>query len=898
MRTPSLVSACPSPRTLVRTILLAAAAVGLGSALDLRDARAVSAPMVVDPIIQSWVNEVSVDSLFAYETQLVTYDRRNTASDTTAVNGIGAARNWLQATFRDISARNGGRLDGGWFEFESTVCTVPRTHRNVLATLPGTSTPERFFMVGGHMDSRTVGICDLTSLQAGANDDGSGVVAMLEMARILADEDLEQSVAFQCFTGEEQSLLGSAAYAGWARAHGVDIVAMLNNDIIGNVNGCPDSPSCGGGQPTDVDSTSVRAFAGDPATGLSRQLTRLAKRVGEAYVPSMTVHLQSTIDRPGRGSDHISFYNAGFPSMRFIETLEFTGQQHNGNDRIEFMEFPYFARNVKINLALLSNLAQAPATPANVRVFDSGTGGSIRVEWDPLSGVPDLAGYRVAYRFTQEPDSLDYADVVDAGSGTSLVISGLSNEVELAVSVGAYDTAGHESIFSEERLVTPGVAPHMPQRFTAWSKSDRVQLAWLTQELDLTRIRILRATSSLGPFTQIDSVAANVSTYQDLGLAANTYYYYRIQSLDATGLTSPLTAIDEGRRVSHQAGIYIVDATRNGAGGPGDPSDAQVDAFYESLLAGFPILDRYDWQTQHDTGGDQLTDADLSRFRTVVLHTDRQNSTIAADSTELRQFLDSGGQLWVGGWELRRSLGRAAFNPAGFKPASFMATKLKVDSLRTAAATEVDMNGANSLQSGYPTLNIDLAKWPFSGGNLGTQDGVVGGLLDPFSAVPLYSYRSTAIPPGPQNGRINGWKYPAVEPSVYVTDFPLYFFESTSARNLATIVMNEFGYGSTAVEPIFDHEIGYQLSWRPNPTPGNAELWFHLPTRGPVDLRIIDVQGREVRRLIGGAMIPSGWNHIAWDGHDGRGRDVASGVYYARFSAGGSTQHRSLTLLR
>lgn len=126
----------------------------------------------------------------------------------------------------------------------------------------------------------------------------------------------------------------------------------------------------------------------------------------------------------------------------------------------------------------------------------------------------------------------------------------------------------------------------MPQRFTAWSKSDRVQLAWLTQELDLTQIRILRATSSLGPFTQIDSVAANVSTYQYLGLTANTYYYYRIQSLDATGLTSPL-AIDEGRRVSHQAGIYIVDATRNGAGGPGDPSDAQVDAFYESLLAGF-----------------------------------------------------------------------------------------------------------------------------------------------------------------------------------------------------------------------------------------------------------------------------------------------------------------------
>lgn len=861
-------------------------------------ALAVSAPMVVDPAIASLVSQVSTDTLLSYETNLVVFNRRNTASDTSSANGIGAARNWIQSRLRNISARNGGNLQSGWFEFTATVCATPRLNRNVLATLPGTQTPDRVFMVGGHMDSRTVNICDVTTLQAGANDDGSGVVAAMEMARILAGQSLESTVAFQAFTGEEQSLLGSAAYAAWARAHDVDIVAMINNDIIGNVNGCPDSPSCGGGSPTDVDSTSVRAFAGDPATGLSRQLTRLAKRAGEAYVPSMTVHLQAAIDRPGRGSDHISFYNAGFPSMRFIETLEYTGRQHNSADQIQFMDFDYLTRNTRINLALLTNLAQAPPTPSNVRVFDRGTGGSIRVDWDALSGVADLAGYRVAYRFTTSGDTLGYSDVLDAGNATSFVVNGLSDDVEIAVSVGAYDTQGHESLYSEERLVTAGTGPHIPQNFSAWSKTDRVQLDWRTQELDLARIRIFRSTSPLGPFAKIDSVAASSSSYQDLAVAPSTYYYYRIQSVDLGGLESPNTATDEGRRITHQVGIYLIDATKNGAGGSGDPNDTQVDQFYEALLTGYPVLDRYDWQALHDGTGDLLSDADLSRYKTVLLHSDRQLSTIAADSTELRQFVASGGQLWVSGWELRRSLGAAAFNPQDFKPASFVSSVLRADSLRTSAATELDYAGATPLQFGYPVLTVDPVKWPFSGGNLQNQDVALGGLINPFETTPIYAYRSSAAPPSPNHGRVDGWKYPAVSPKVVVTDFPLYFMNATAARSLADITLHEFGYGASAIEPVFNFEPRFELTSRPNPSPGASELWFHLPQHGEVNLRIIDVTGRQVRRLLARAEIGAGWNHLLWDGRDGGGREVASGMYFAVLDSGAERARRAITILR
>lgn len=884
----------PSLRAFVRvtlvsaTVMLNSAAVMLisAAALGLSPSGAVaggapSAPMMVDPTISAWLTEVSPDTMAAWDQKLVGYVTRHTNSDTVSSTvGIGAARRWVHSKFQDFSSQNGGALEPSYFDFTATICSQTKSHRNVLATLPGQLTPERIFMMGGHLDSRNVDLCNSTIGSPGANDDATGVIAAMEIARIITSSSFDATIAFQAFTSEEQSLTGSTAYATWARDQGLQIVGMLNNDIIGNINGCPDSPSCGGGQPTDADSTSVRCYSGGPSTSASRQLSRLSKRVAEAYAPEMTMHLYPMIDRAGRGGDHISFYNAGYPSVRFIETLEFTGRQHNSLDLIQFMNFEYMARNVRINLALVANLAQAPPTPTGIEVFDVGDGSSVFTRWSPVTGTPDLAGYRVAWRNSVSGDTLFYSDVLDAGASTEFTITGLTPEVEIFVSVGAYDTGGHESIYSTERLVTPGVAPHMPKLFSVSSSASQIQLSWAPpQEQDLVRHRIFRSLEPVNNFAQVDSVGPNVTNWLDPSAAPGLFYYYKLQSVDVTALASPFTAVDKGRLYQPQNGLLLVDASKDGGGGLGNPTDLEVDNYYETLLAGFPILDRWDWNTQL-TNGVILTDADMGRYRAVVIHCDRTAGTIKADSTEIRQYVASGGRVWISGWELRKSLGNGVSATQYFAPGRFMHDVCHVDTVRTAGNTENDYIGSDPLSIEYPALTVDTAKWPFNSGKLNTMDAFPGGPLFPEQSVSIYTYNSSLGAGGPNHGRVNGLKYPAVSPKFFLTDFPLYFMNGTASRNLTVQIMHEFGFGTSAVDESIPSTALLLAPSRPNPFSRTTTLRFRLPSAERVELRIVDVSGRVVRRLLNEARQP-GWNSIEWDGRDDRGRAVRSGVYFS-----------------
>lgn len=879
------------------TVAAALPAFAAGGASSTRHG-GVSAPMVVDPTISAMCAQVSADSLLAWDQILVGFNTRNTVSDTvSSTAGIGAARRWVKSKFRQLSNRNGGLLQTSYYRFNATVCMQNGSHRNVLATLPGAMDASRIIMLGGHLDSRNVDLCDPNVFAPGANDDASGVLAELEIARIASGAPFDATVILQAFTGEEQSLVGSGSYAQWARAHDIDIVAMLTNDIIGNVHGCPGSPNCGGGQPTDTDSTSVRCFSGGPATGSSRQLARLAKRVAEAYVPAMQVHLQPAIDRPGRGSDHISFYDAGYTSLRFIETLEYTPRQHTSQDLIAFMDFDYLAKNVKINLAVLANLADAPPTPTGLQVFDVGTGGTIRAQWSPLTGIADLAGYRVAWRNADTGDTLYYADVLDAGNTTTYTVSGLANDVPILVSVGAYDQEGHEGIYSNEIAVTPGLAPHAPQGFTVWSKTNQIQLLWKpAQELDLAKHRIFRSLDPVNNFTQVDSLPVGVDTWVDPAAQPGIFYYYRVRSVDQSGLVSAPTAADKGRLVQPQFGILIVDATRDGAGGTGNPTDAQVDAYYESLLLGFPVLDRWDWNTQF-ANGVIITDADLSRYRAVLVHCDRQLGTIRADTTEIRQYLSSGGRLWISGWEMSFNLGGVDGATLSFPDGTFMHDYCHVDSIRTAAPAETDFEAATSMQSEYPTLAVDTAKWPFNGGHLISMDGFLGAPLFPEQTVSIYKYDSFDF--GPNHNLVNGLKYPAVSPKVFFTDLPLYFMNATGSRNLAVQVMKEFGFGGSDVGDFEAERGALELAAsRPNPFLGSTSLRFRLASEDRVTLRVVDVQGRIVRTLLDRAIRPAGWNQLDWDGRDAQGRDLQSGVYYVLAESHMGKASRSVTILR
>lgn len=883
--------ACPAARAVrgrVRNILLAGCLGLLGVHSAIGRTEAAPEPVALDPAITAIVSQVSRDSLFSHVQTLQAFHTRNTASDTVSTTtGIGAARRWVHDHFGSNSG-----VAADYFDWDGEICTVDRTNRSVLGTMTGSLHPDRFLVVGAHLDSRTTDTCNLTAFAPGANDDASGVGCLLELARLVSTLEPERTIVLQAFTGEEQGLAGSTAFAREAHLSGMQIDAMINNDIIGNIDGCPGEPDCNNGPTTHEDSLSIRVFSDGPNTSAARQLARLNKLIGEAYVDEMTVHMIPLLDRAGRGGDHIPFDQFGFPAVRFIETLEYTLQQHNAADLIGQMEFSYFQRNVMINTAVLANLALAPLTPTGVQVYDLGTGGGIRAEWDPVSG--DVAGYRVAYRYVDQGDTLFYADIVDAGTSLSFDVTGLSDDVPLAVSVSAYDAEGHESVFSTEGLVTPGIAPHLVPGVAVISKPDRIRLEWNEpQELDLTRFRIYRSLNPVSGFSVRDSVSAGTNFYDDVTAQAGVPYYYKVSSVDVTGLESPLTPSDKGLRRAPQYGILLVDATRDGNGGIGSPSDSQADAYYTTLFAGRPVLGTWDFPAQL-AAGVLLTDADMGQYRTVWIHSDLRNGKIAADSLEIRQYLDNGGQVFLGGWGLEAtfsgSLTEFGIYPAG----TFFHDVLKADSLRTALGTESDFRGAVPLVGGYPNLLVDATKYPFSGGNLTFMDALVGAPLP--GGTPIYEYDSSFVPPGASDGLVNGVRIGSGPAQVIWATIPLYFMQQAGASAFVNRALIDFGYGTTdAPEP--DALAQISLGVAPNPFSSRTELSFALPRAEDVSIGIYDVAGRLVRELSNGRF-DAGDHTVIWDGENGRGDRMPASVYFAGLRVGDRWITREITILR
>src|SRR4026208_670236 len=138
-----------------------------------------------DPMIVKMVNEVSKDSLASYVKKMVSFGTRNTLSTQTDPNrGIGAARNWALSRFNEFSKQSGGRLTA---IIDTT--TLQKGRRvdttlllgNVMATLKGTDpNDKRIFLISGHLDNMRSNVMDRVGDAPGANDDASGVAAVME----------------------------------------------------------------------------------------------------------------------------------------------------------------------------------------------------------------------------------------------------------------------------------------------------------------------------------------------------------------------------------------------------------------------------------------------------------------------------------------------------------------------------------------------------------------------------------------------------------------------------------------------------------------------------------------------------------------------------------------------
>jgi Zn-dependent M28 family amino/carboxypeptidase len=387
-------------------------------------AGALMAPPAFDPRLYEIASAPSAERIERDIRKLVSFGTRHTLSDTVSqTRGIGAARRWLKAEFDAISKACGGCLEvvyqrnlvkagpGSRYPVDTWVV-------NVLAIQRGTSHPNNYVIMSGDIDSRVSDVLDGKSESPGANDNSSGVAGTLEAARVLSRYRFPKTIVYAQLSGEEQGLTGGQHLAQLALDEGWTVEAVLNNDMIGNIegiNGTIDNRTFRiFSEPTKYTETdrerAARRTTGGEVDGPSRQVARYVERVTRQYLPELNPRMIYRLDRFGRGGHHRPFNDLGFPGIRIMEMNEHYHRQHQDlrteggiayGDVIEGVDFEYAAKLTGVNAITLAALASAPPAPEGVRIRGA-VSPSTTLSWSRVDS-PELLGYRIYWRDTTEP---------------------------------------------------------------------------------------------------------------------------------------------------------------------------------------------------------------------------------------------------------------------------------------------------------------------------------------------------------------------------------------------------------------------------------------------------------------------------------------------------------------
>lgn len=369
----------------------------------------------VDPRIAAMVNAVSAADLREFDTRLVGFGTRNDFSDDlhSPARGVFAARDWIRSQFEEIAKSSDGRMTVALDTF-----THPKTERtprevvesSVIATLKGDE-PGPTYVMSSHYDDCDGKCTDGRGVAPGADDNGSGTSAVIEAAKVMARTRFRGTIIFATFDGEELGLWGAEHFANGLKANGTNVVADLNNDIIGTPNSSADANE------VRIFSEALPANAKDATVNLlgsendspSREIARFVKATGERYVTPMHGLLIYRADRFLRGGDQEMFTAAGFPAIRFVEVHEDFQHQHQDvrkeggvqyGDLPQYLDFNYLARVTKMNVAALAALALGPDQPRQVELVTQHLTNDSTLRWKPAPGASE---YEVVWRETSSP---------------------------------------------------------------------------------------------------------------------------------------------------------------------------------------------------------------------------------------------------------------------------------------------------------------------------------------------------------------------------------------------------------------------------------------------------------------------------------------------------------------
>lgn len=396
-------------------------------------------PSRPDATLLSLMNQVDADRLYVTIDSLVGMrTRRVNSGGAGSGHGIDSAAEYVLGQFnaiRDASYQNSFSVLTQ--DFTISWDDTQSTGKNIIGVMQGSDVGAGVYILGAHYDSISYNFTDSGAYAPGANDDASGMAALLEVARIMSQRRHRATVMFVAFSAEEIQRKGSLAFVSdYIKANNITVNGMLNMDIIGSSTG-PDG---------DINDHEIRLFSADPNDSGSRQLARALNLVAVRHVPEMKIVVQGAVDRQGRYSDHMSFSDVGYPAVRFTEVLEDVSRQHSDRDTIDDVQATYLVRATQTILACLTSLGDGPPPPQNISLR-ANSDGTRTLVWEP---APGASAYVVALR---RPDGLIYSDYFET-SDHSVTWEGFVASRYTALAIGSEDANGLMGPMSIEYAIT------------------------------------------------------------------------------------------------------------------------------------------------------------------------------------------------------------------------------------------------------------------------------------------------------------------------------------------------------------------------------------------------------------------------------------------------------------
>jgi hypothetical protein len=668
---------------------------------------------------------INQDSLYSFDSTLEAFYTRYIYSDS-----VDRARDWLVAKFLEFGYT---QVTYDTFYYNEHPC------HNVICYKPGTVEQDRLIVIGGHYDSFNTQ-SDPILFAPGADDNGSGAAATLELARILKDVETRKSFLFVAFSAEEVGLVGSFALADRLFNQGADVELMVNFDMV--------------------------AYTDDAVNDVTFYSGSIKQTVDVFFDACYRVStLIPYFAGSANNSDHASFNHFGYPVV-FVQEGDFNYPGwHTNIDLCSRLDFPYFSELMQMSAAAIGYVDHAAHSTRIENIRDVGDGQSLRVTW---LGCDVSYSYKILYGV----QSGVYTDTIAVPPGDCFYdIGGLTTGVEYFIAVLGISPEGYGPLYLTESSGTPYLLPRAPSDLTADLDYQKIILIWQSnQELDLNHYRLLRRP--VGGNWQVLADDLIDTTYDDISAEPHVEYEYSALAVDDDGYESDSSTVVKAVIPTFDLPLLFVEETSEG--GVASPSEAQQEAFYDSVFGLFPY-DKY----PYDSNGPPERFLAGQYGSLAWLDDDLHEHDLYYSLDMIRWYLNYTTNFLIAGWETIYWV--TGTNP--LTPGDLFYDEFGISRVRHNAS--FDFIGAAGA-AGWPDLET-------------RTDNIFGGLLPSISifetlpaAEVIYTYISNSSDPN-FNGKPVGVLYDSGKGKRIALSFPIYQLTEPSAEALMAKILTEFG---------------------------------------------------------------------------------------------------------